>query len=214
MSAVVRFDPQACAFLQVHPKLGKDLMEHLWQKLDAKYPAQWRACFKGGIDTWKETWAESFEREGLTPHDIKAGLDNITKVCPDFPPNEAQFIRACQQAGDIDAEAAYCEAVEQLRLREEGRDNWSHPAIYWAATRIGSFDMRNSTWSSIKGRWSAELKRELANKPYQPVPEPRVALPAPGQTTLTPEQVAENVARLKQMMTGAFKRMPGSEVRA
>lgn len=207
-TVVIRFNPQESLFLRVHPQVGHDLMQLLWDNLDAKYPGQWRSCFKSGpvaIRTWKEVWAESFEREKLAPQHIKAGLVNVTKVCPDFPPNEAQFIRACRLAAVLDPEAAFVEAVAQIGLREEGRDEWSHPAIYWAAAKIGSFDIRNASWTTIKSRWTAMLKSELEKSEIEPVPPFRTRLSPPGKTSASRAEIRRRLADLMSILDSPRK---------
>jgi hypothetical protein len=73
---------------------------------------------------------------------------------------------------------------------------WSHPAIYWAAISVSSVDLLNSTYGSIKGRWEKTFADELGKGSWPPGPEPRTALPAPGQTMATK---AEAAAALKKM---------------
>lgn len=202
MSKVALFNPATSAWLQTHPQLGVDLMEHLFSRLEIKYPRLWRQSFDGprSVQTWKEVWAETFEREGITPADVKAGLDNVTRLYPDFPPTEGQFLRCCRPP--VDYEAAFCEAANQLRLREDGLDKWSHPAIYWASVTIGAFDMRNASYPAIKGRWIAALDAALANRPYVEVPPPRVALPAPGKCSVPPEEAKRRIAELRAKLKG------------
>lgn len=171
------------AWLETHPKLGVDFMDHLFNRLGDKYPRLWRQSFNGpaAIRSWKETWAETFVREGITPADVKVGLANVAAQYPDFPPTEGQFLLCCRPP--LDYESAHAEAVKQLHLRESfGDDKWSHPAIYWAAVAVGSFDLRNLPWDRVKGRWKTELDKAFANRPYVDVPEFCPALPAPGKT--------------------------------
>lgn len=202
MSKMIPFNPATSPWLQTHPSLGVDLMEHLFSRLEIKYPRLWRQSFDGphSVQTWKEVWAETFEREGITPNDVKVGLDNVTRLYPDFPPTEGQFLRCCRPP--VDYEAAFCEAVEQLRLREDGKDQWSHPAIYWASASIGAFDMRNATYQSIRARWVSALDAALANRPYVEVPPPRVALPSPGKCSVPAEEAKRRIAELKARLRG------------
>jgi hypothetical protein len=182
-------------------------MTILYERLEAKYPRLWEQSFKGpgSIQTWKEEWAAGFEREGITPDEVKTGLDTVARRYPDFPPTEGQFLQCCRPP--VDYESAFGEAVKQLHMREHGTDTWSHPAIYWAAVKVGTFDLRNATWNSIQRRWKAALDKALADRPYQPVPPPRLALPAPGKCALTEEEAAERIQKLKDILGGLTKKV-------
>lgn len=142
----------------------------------------------------KRTWAEALA--GYSPDEIKRGLEAcLTRV---FPPTLPEFLMLCRQP--LDFEAAFVEAVEQLRLREAGEDRWSHPAIYWAAASIGQFDMRNASWGSIKARWTAALQAELSKREWPEIPPRREALPAPGRCTVPPDVAQQRLAGIRDML--------------
>jgi hypothetical protein len=52
----------------------------------------------------------------------------------------------------INAKSAYLEAIEQSRKRVDGKDVWSHPAIFWAYKTIGG-DLNRFTEREIFPRW-------------------------------------------------------------
>ena len=188
------------AWLDPHPRLeGIALIDHLFNRLDGLYPHRWRSAFASeqAVVNWRETWADGFVEESVTMDEIKAGM----KACRtrfSWPPSFAEFMSACRQP--MDFEAAFCEAVEQLRRREHGNDRWSHPAIYWAAVSIGSFDMRNATWVWIKSRWTATLKAELEKREWPAVPTPMAALPAPGKTIVPAEEAVRRIRKIKESL--------------
>jgi hypothetical protein len=189
-------------WLDPHPKLdGVSLIDHLFNRLDGLYPHRWRSAFANeqAIINWRESWAEGLAEEGITLPEVKCGIDACRR---DFawPPSFAEFLSACRPA--IDPESAYAEAVEQLRLREHGEDKWTHRAIYWAASEIGSWDLRQSTWGGIKARWTAVLRDKLADRDLPDIPPPRVALPAPGKTEVSREDALKRLATLKTMFKG------------
>jgi hypothetical protein len=192
-------------WLEIHPKLGISLMDHLFNRFDGAYPNRWRAAFASeqAIANWREAWAEAFAEEGLTTQMISDGLKACRKSY-DWPPSLTEFLKACKPAINVDA--AIYEAIDQMRARQHGKDVWSNPAIYWAAAKVGEFDMVSQTFSSIKPRFEAALKTVLAGE-ILPVPVRVPALSAPGATESTREYGAKRLQELGA--SAAFKRSPG-----
>ncbi|UIY58132.1 replication protein P [Burkholderia cepacia] len=180
-------------------------MDHLFNRFDGAYPNRWRAAFASeqAISNWCESWAEAFDEEGLTPQMISDGL-RVCRTTYDWPPSITEFLKACKPAINVDA--AIYEAIEQMRARQHGKDVWSNPAIYWAAVKVGEFDMVSQTFSSIKPRFEAALKKVL-EAPVLPVPPRAPALGAPGASTSTREYGAQKLQELGA--SAAFKRAPG-----
>lgn len=178
------------------------MMDRLFNRMDGSYPHKWRSAFANAqaIQNWREAWAEAFDEEGLTPEEIKAGIVTCRKLY-DWPPSLPEFLKACRPA--LDCERAFIEAVEQMRLRESGKDVWSSPVVFWAAVSIGS-DLRNHPYQAISKRWAAaidtareKIKRgELPNE----VPARLEALPAPGRQSVSPEQAAANISKLHEIL--------------
>lgn len=183
-------------WFEPHPGLGISLMDHLYNRLDGAYPHKWRANFPDAqaIDNWCESWVEAFEDEGITPDDVKRGL----KACRSryaWPPSCAEFIQACRPHGD--AATAYHEAVAGLEARGKGeRGEWSHPAIFWAATLLQR-DLMGQAYSAVQGRWASALKAQLARTEWAEIPAPRQQLAAPGKTKLSREGAAAMVRELE-----------------
>lgn len=187
-------------WLEPHPRLdGIALIDHLFNRLDGLYPHRWRSAFPNeqAIANWRIAWAEGLAAEGITPEEVKRGLEACRSQF-EWPPSLAEFVKACRPP--IDFEAAYREACEQMRLREIGCDRWSHPAIYWAAVSIGSFDLRNSTWGNIKTRWTAALRAELDKREWPEIPPRREALPQPGKVTIPQEEARRRIAAMRDMI--------------
>lgn len=174
-----------------HEKLdGKSLMDHLYNRLDGAYPHKWRSNFPSqqAIDNWSVSWAEAFEEEGITPAGVKAGL----KACRsryDWPPSCAEFIKACKPS--VDPLVSYYEAVAGVTARDKGEmGEWSHPAVYWAATKM-AFDLKSMTFSAVKERWNKALDEEMGKGQWAEIPQPMIALPAPGKTELSKEKATQ-----------------------
>jgi len=161
-------------------------MDHLYNRLDGLYPHKWRSNFQNqqAIDNWCASWAESFEEEGITPNDVKAGL----KACRtryDWPPSCAEFIKACKP--EVDPMVAYYEAVNGVGERERGKTGeWSHPAIFWAAATM-SYDLQHLPYASVKTRWERALAEQMQKGTWAEIPVPMIALPAPGKGKLAKE---------------------------
>jgi hypothetical protein len=188
----------------MHPKLGISLMDHLFNRFDGAYPNRWRAAFASeqAISNWRESWSEAFDEEGLTPQMISDGLKACRKSY-DWPPSLTEFLKACKP--QISVDAAIYEAIEQMRKRQHGKDSWSNPAIYWAAVKVGEFDMISQSFSSIKPRFEAALKKVLEAE-VLPVPDRAPALAAPGKAESTREYGAQRLVEIGA--TEAFKRGP------
>lgn len=187
-------------WLDPHPALGISLMDHLFNRLDGAYPNRWRAAFATdqAIANWRESWAESFEAVRLTPDEVKAGL-NRCRAKLDWPPSIAEFIKACRPPVNYDA--ALYEACQQLRLRSEGKDEWTNPAFFWAAVKVGEYDMLNVSHGQLIKRFAAALD-EVLESDVQPVPARAIALPAPGHTRAAPERVKAEVEKVRALQKG------------
>ena len=175
--------PQPCSH-----RLPDAWVERLFARLSALYGARLADLWRGAdLEEVKDVWA--VELADLSGEEIARGL----AACRDrkFPPTLPEFRELCRPP--IDFEAAFREACEQTRLREMGLDRWSSPAIYWAAARIGNWDLRDSSYQAIAKRWQAELAVALEEQRAGRLPEippARPTLPAPGKTTPTAQAKA------------------------
>lgn len=150
----------------------------------AKFTQQW-----AGIppDVLQAEWAE--ELAGFIGAELSRGLVACRERT--FPPTLPEFMVLCRPP--LDADAAFHEAVRGLTARKAGeRGDWSHPAIFHAALEVGQFDILNSTYTSIKTRWTRALADQLAKGQWEPVPEVAPALPAPAPMSRAEAQQAMN----------------------
>jgi hypothetical protein len=180
---------------------GRSLMDHLFAKLAATYPNSWKSAFtnEAAMDDWRETWAEAFEEERITGEEIKAGISNLKRMYVDWSPNLPQFLKACRPK--LDPMAALDEAMRQMRKRQECKDVWSHPAIFWAAVEVTEHDMLNRTPADLQPRFTRALNALLANpETIKPVPEAAKRLLPPH---VMPTE--EGNATLKNLLAGLAK---------
>lgn len=163
----------------------------------------WRVDDIGKV---KNGWAESLA--GLSAHEIRGGLEKLENSGAAWPPSLPEFKAMCRAA--IDHEAAFSEAVEQFARKDAKREwQFSHPAIYWAAAKIGAFDIKSLTWNMIKARWTKALDEQLSAGRWQPVPTALPALPPPGKCSVPQDVQKKRIAELMAKFS-ANKAMPDS----
>lgn len=136
-----------------------------------KFTDMWR---DQDISVVKKVWYEELAK--LTRDEIAKGANALMNQ--EWPPTLPQFIKLCRP--NIDFVAAYYEAVNGVVARERGEiGEWSHPAIFWASVKVGAFDLKNHSYSNIKGQWEKALEAELGKGQWEDIPKPAIALPAP-----------------------------------
>lgn len=174
-------------------------IEKLFERLSAYYGARfadmWRGCDIEGV---KQVWAT--ELGDCTRDEIARGVAACRTR--DWPPTLPEFLKLCRPP--FDPERAFIEAVEQMRRREFGQDAWSHPALFWAAVKLGG-DLRAYPYPAIKGRWQSALTEALdgirSGALSAEIPPRREALPAPGQTSVPPEIARQRIAAMRDALT-------------
>lgn len=189
-----------------HANLGMSPMDWLFNRLDGAYMNKWRREFPSeqAVANWRETWAEGLEDERVTLAEIKRGVSQCRKHF-DWPPSLPEFLKLCRPA--LSPEVAFAEAVKQMNRRNYlmgtaqlpgetlQADEWTHPAIYWAALEMGR-DLFDYEYKQLAVRWRLALDQAFA-KPKGAVPPPMLALPAP---VLTEEEREAQLARGREHM--------------
>jgi hypothetical protein len=169
------------AWLEPNPRLeGLALIDHLFNRLDGLYLNKWRSSFANtqAIENWRIAWSEAFADEGVTADEVRAGLRACRRR--NWPPSFAEFFEDCRPT--IDCQAALIEAIEQMARRDSGNDRWSHRAIYWAAVKVGRFNLLSRTVKELDTEWRKAFSEQLARGQWEEIPARLAALPAPGQT--------------------------------
>lgn len=169
-------------------------MESLFVRMESYYGAKFANAW-AGVDrrAMKRQWA--MDLWGLRDEELRAGVVALKSHA--FPPTLPEFLAMCRPPLNVDA--ALYEATQQLRLRAEGRDEWSNPAIYWAALKIGEFDMLNLSHSALLKRFGDALAEVMRQTAIAPVPPRAVQLPAPGRGSASREKVAQVVEKVKAL---------------
>lgn len=148
-------------------------IEKLFDRMTAFYGNKFADMWRGSdVAMVKELWAHELGK--LTRDEVTKGAQALMTL--EWPPSLPQFIKLCRPP--LDAQKAFVEALNGLVARDRGEVGvWSHPAIFWATTRIGGFDMKNSTYAQIAGRWQAALEDEFSKGQWAEIPKPVMALP-------------------------------------
>ena len=167
------------------------LFERMLLEYGKRFGDQWE---KADMDKLIAHWAN--ELAGYSRAELKRGVDALSTR--EWPPTLPEFKKLCRRP--LDATAAYYEAIAGTQERANGKyGKWSHPAIYWAAMPL-SFDLREQTYSQIKTRWEAALNEQLDKGEWPEIPQPMVALPAPGKTKTSREEAAQRLRELGATM--------------
>lgn len=164
-------------------------IERLFEKMlceyGAKFSNQW-----GALDphTLKRHWAQRLA--GLTAEQLRAGLEALERH--EWPPTLPEFVKLCKPA--LDPLRAYHEALSGFIARDRGQvGDWSHPAIYYAACRIGRVTLEQTEYRQIRERWEMVLADVLAEGSWETItaPDLQVGLSA------SPERVQQALAELR-----------------
>lgn len=178
---------QAIATQSTSTPLPLPWVERLFERFAAMYGTKFLDLWRDmDVQAVKAAWAEDLA--GMTVDEIKAGIDAL-KTKP-WPPTLPEFIALCRPV--LDPKVEWAEACEQMRIRLQGKgeDRWSRPQVYWAAVKIGQYDLERQPWEQIKARWIYSLDNAKAD----PLPEYHAPLPAPGKTTTTNDVAKQKIA--------------------
>ncbi|HDR8989954.1 TPA: hypothetical protein QDA93_002565 [Burkholderia vietnamiensis] len=157
-----------------------------------------------GIANMRRAWGQRIVDAKLTPGDLRRGIRGCERM--KFAPGWGEFLDACKPAIDVDA--ALHEAVEQMRRRQHGKDFWSNPAIFWAAAKIGEWDMVQQTHAQLLPRFRAALAYVQQSGNVQPVPDRVAMLAAPGASETSRAEGQEQIERIARQ-AAPFNRSKG-----
>lgn len=166
-----------------------------------RFAEQWAMSDADMLDL-KMHWAEKLF--GLTDKELWTGFHAIATM--ERPPTLSEFLKACRPP--LDPLAAYHEAVQGMSARMHGEPGkWSHPAIFWAAVQVSSFDLLNQTYQAVRARWERALAEEMRKPRWAAIPE---VAPAIGHVTqMTREQATQVLRELHA--TCVFKDAKGAK---
>lgn len=173
------------------------LFERMLLEYGKKFTDLWAAV---DPDTLIAHWSRGLA--GYSGAELNRGLDALSSR--EWPPTLAEFKKLCRPL--LDPAVAYQEAVAGVQARQGGENGkWSHPAIYWAAMPL-SLELRGQTYSQMKIRWEAALTKQLNQGQWDEIPQPMVALPAPGKTKTNREEASRRLRELARTI-----KVPGTK---
>ncbi|SUD65822.1 Uncharacterised protein [Pandoraea pnomenusa] len=163
------------------------IVEHVFAVLARRYGARLADMWRGGdparpetvqkhLDGVKRQWA--LDLADLTPPEWQRGIAALRDR--PYVPTCPEFRLLCRPRQHVSELLDY--AVAQLHRRStDGGDVWPDPTVYWAAQRVGGYEMRTLGRDALVKRFAAALDavRDEGNVP--PVPPAMAALPAPGK---------------------------------
>jgi hypothetical protein len=177
-------------------------VERLFDKMAARYGSLFVDRFSMvPRDLMAREWADELSQYSRS--ELARGVEGL-RGCK-FPPTLPEFQALCRPP--IDTEMAYHEALANLRKRERGGNpEWTHPAIYWAASEVGGHDMRTLPYHHIKARWERTLKAQLSKSEWPPIPVALLPIAAPEKVKPHPEALAKIKALADSMRVGRKKK--------
>ena len=185
------------------------LIDLLWLRLNTIFGAKFSSRFTSPelVDAWKLEWADALESDGVTFKQVTRALHHFRRkvdVGRDgvecWPPNLPEFLAVAAPVPD--AQQAFFEAQQMMwRRHTTGDDEWSHPAVFWAAVDYGGVELRSAAWSSAKARWCKLLDARLRASWLPPVQ--RVA-PVSARVECKPDRDVgrAGIARAREILRG------------
>lgn len=168
-------------------ELIEKLFDDMLLSFGKRFVDQWSAAEPSKL---VDHWAEKLT--GYTPREFKQGVAALEGL--EWPPTLNQFKKLCRP--DVDLTTAYYEALAGLESRAKAEmGSWSHPAVYWAAQTLRQ-DLQMQSYSAMKGRWEAELNKQMVKGEWSEIPQPMKVLPAPGKSEMSRENATRMIEQL------------------
>lgn len=165
------------------------LIERLFAILGQRYGARLADMWRGGdpskpetvrqhIEGVKRQWA--LDLADLTAAEWQRGIAALRDR--PYVPTCPEFRLLCRPRQHVNELLEY--AIAQLHRRDtDGTDVWPDPVLFWAAQRVGGYDMRTLGRAELVKRFAAALEAVRDEGVVPPVPPKAIALPAPGKAT-------------------------------
>lgn len=134
-------------------ELSADSIETLFKTFARRWSHRWDKTFTD--PKARALWRRDLHALGVTDGLIGIGLHKSASL--EWPPSPAEFAALChptaEELGLPDIDAAYRRACVS---------NWTHPAIYEAAKRIGTFEIRSMPESKSRPLFERAYKAVCA----------------------------------------------------
>lgn len=189
------------------------IIESVFAVMGRRYGARLADMWRGGdpsrpetvrmhLDSVKRQWARDLV--DLTQAEWQRGVAALrdrpyVPTCPEF----RLLCRPRQPIGEL---LDY--AIVQLHRRDvDGTDVWPDPMLFWAAQRVGGYEMRTLGRDVLVKRFAAALDAVRGEGLAQAVPSKAHALPAPGKATT-------DAASARVMLAAILAGRPGRSERS
>jgi hypothetical protein len=173
----------------------------LFRELKAIFPA-WKQAWPTAEDetSAKKSWVKAFVAARISQiEQIRFGIENCRKLGSSFIPSVGEFVAMCQPTPEMlgipGHDQAYAEAIANAHPSMAGSREWSHQAVYHAASHCGFRSL--STMSAEASRklfdraYGITIRMLLAGEPLRSIP---LGLPRPvarrGSETVGKEALA------------------------
>ncbi|MES2606884.1 MAG: replication protein P [Pseudomonadota bacterium] len=176
-----------------------DAINQLFAEFELAYHNQFHKAFaaEGSLALAKKYWLSSLA--DFPPEVIRRAVRHVVQS-QQYLPTLAAMIAACEDGASLfglpTAEAAYREAC--LAPEPKAEQQWSHPAVYYAAQATGWFALANEIQSAVLPQFEyhyTQLCRRVLRGEALELPTLK-ALPA---TVAAPLSVEDNRKRLQAL---------------
>lgn len=174
-----------------------DALPELWistlfEKMTTFYGAKFLDMWRGtDMSLVRRMWA--VELSQLTNAELKRGSGTL--INRQFPPTLPEFVLLCRPKVNIDA--ALDEALAQMHRRTQGQqDTWTDPAFYWAAAKIGHWDLQQLSRDALLKRFAAALD-DVRRGHIAPVPPVPLQLESPAEPAVDRATADASHAKVK-----------------
>lgn len=119
------------------------VVNSLFKELKSIFPA-WKQAWPLDEDlkNAKKSWIKAFMAAGISNlNQIRFGIESCRALGSDFIPSVGKFIQMCQPTPEMlgipSHDKAYAEAISNAHPSMVGSREWSHQAVYHAASQCG-----------------------------------------------------------------------------
>ncbi|WP_150574609.1 hypothetical protein [Pandoraea aquatica] len=193
------------------------LIERLFTVLGHRYGARLADMWRGGdpskpdtvarhVDGVKRQWA--LDLADLTPAEWQRGIEALRDR--PYVPTCPEFRLLCRPREHVNELLDI--AIAQLHRRDsDSTDVWPDPVLFWAAQRVGGYDMRTLGRTELTKRFAVALEAVRQEGIVPPVPPKALALSAPGKATTDKVSARAMLAALLAGRPGRMRAALGSE---
>lgn len=161
------------------------VINSLFRELMSIFPA-WKQAWpdKPALNAAKATWTKAFMSERINRiEQIRFGIEQCRKLGTDFAPSVGRFIAMCQPTPEMlgipTTDKAFREACRNVHPGMAGIAEWSHAAVYHAASESGFANLntlpQDASRRLFDRNYQIAARALLAGEPLRKMP---LALPA------------------------------------